>query len=34
MNTCQILAEVGYSPDEIDKLLASGVADDTSGSAP
>jgi crotonobetainyl-CoA:carnitine CoA-transferase CaiB-like acyl-CoA transferase len=33
-NTCQILAEVGYSPDEIDKLLASGVADDTSGSAP
>jgi crotonobetainyl-CoA:carnitine CoA-transferase CaiB-like acyl-CoA transferase len=30
-NTRQILAEVGYSPDEIDKLLASGAADDTSG---
>jgi crotonobetainyl-CoA:carnitine CoA-transferase CaiB-like acyl-CoA transferase len=29
-NTRQILAEVGYSPDEIDKLLASGAADDTS----
>jgi crotonobetainyl-CoA:carnitine CoA-transferase CaiB-like acyl-CoA transferase len=30
-NTRQILAEVGYSPDEIEKLLASGAADDTSG---
>jgi crotonobetainyl-CoA:carnitine CoA-transferase CaiB-like acyl-CoA transferase len=29
-NTRQILAEVGYSPDEINKLLASGAADDTS----
>ncbi len=29
-NTRQILGEVGYSPDEIDKLLASGAADDTS----
>jgi crotonobetainyl-CoA:carnitine CoA-transferase CaiB-like acyl-CoA transferase len=29
-NTRQILAEVGYSPDEIEKLLASGAADDTS----
>jgi crotonobetainyl-CoA:carnitine CoA-transferase CaiB-like acyl-CoA transferase len=28
-NTRQILAEVGYSPDEIEKLLASGAADDT-----
>lgn len=30
-NTRQILTEVGYSPDEVDKLLASGAADDTAG---
>jgi crotonobetainyl-CoA:carnitine CoA-transferase CaiB-like acyl-CoA transferase len=29
-NTKQILAEVGYSPDEIDKLLAGKAAEDTS----